>query len=118
MKKIIIAAILISFMFPPFPCSNHLRAQDQVQEVRNLTAVVEKKLEKVKNSDAMNYAQEEMNIIDGYIKETKRLIKEENYQRAYYVISIAMTYFNLINAKTTLNNSKRELKRIKEKLNE
>ncbi len=118
MKKIIITSIIISFIISPLPSKDHLMAQDEVQEVINLTAVVEKRLEKVKNSDATTYAQEEINIIDGYIKETRRLIKAENFKRAYYVISIAMAYFNQISAKTTLNNSKRELKKIKEELNE
>ncbi len=111
-------AIFILLIFTVSLSSRYLSAQDQVREVRNLTTIVEKKLGKIKNSDAVNYAQEEINIIEGYIKETKRLIKEEKYQRAYYVISIAISYFNLVSAKSSLNESKTELNKIKEKLNE
>jgi hypothetical protein len=118
LKKNTITTFLIFLLLMVFQPLSNLSAQEEVQEVKNLTTIVEKKLSKVKQSDVVNYAQEEINIIEGYVKETKRLIKEEKYQRAYYVISIAVSYFSLINAKSSLNESKAALNRIKEKLNE
>lgn len=116
-KKISIAFIIYIFLifFQPL---NYLKAQEEVKEIKNLITIVEMRIEKVKNSDAENFALEEINIIEDYIKETKRLVSEEKYKKAYYVVSIAISYFNLIRAKSFLNESKEKLKRVKENLND
>jgi hypothetical protein len=118
LKKRIGTVILLFSFLTIVQSENYLSAQGEVREVKNLTAIVENKLQKVKSSGAVNFAQEEINIIEGYIKETKRLIKEKEFQKAYYVISIAVSYFNLISAKSSLNEAKEALNRTREKLNE
>lgn len=91
-------------------------AEDQSAEVNSLKMTVEMKLEKLKTSSYQDIARDEIKAIESYLETTGTLVKEEEYEKAYYVISIAMVYFNLIEAKRDFKNSEKELLDIKSKV--
>jgi len=112
-NRIFLSLIIVSFFLYT---SQLLSADEQSEEVNNLKSTVQIKLDKIKNSNFHELAKDEIKAVENYIETTNNLIKEQEYEKAYYMISIAIVYFNLIDAKKELNISEKELNEIKNKL--
>ncbi len=91
-------------------------ADEQLEEVNNLKLTALNKLDKIKSATSIQIIANEIKAIQDLIENSNNLIKEGDYEKASYVISIAMVYFNLIEAKIDYNNSENEIKDIKNKM--
>ena len=115
MKSIKIIVSMI-FLIHIATGSDNLFSDEQSDEVNNLRNTVQMKLDKIKKSESHDYAKNEIQIIEKYMETANNFIKDDDYEKAYYIISTAIVYFNLIDAKKEFINSEKELNEIKNKM--
>lgn len=87
------------------------------EEVNSIISSVEKTLNKIKNSQAIEYASDEISKIESYIKSARKFLNDGEENQAYYEIKIGNAFFKLIDAKKELFNAQKEFEETNKKLN-
>ncbi len=93
-------------------------ASDQLVEVKSLQNIVKIKLNKIKKSVKAADIKDEIGVIENYLKDTEKLVKDEEFEKAYYIISLAISYFNVIEAKIEMNSAEIEFQKLRTELSD
>lgn len=107
MKNIALIIILLSSI----TAISELNARSK-DDVNAIISEVETQIEEYPG-EIDKYASEDIDIIKKHITNSKSLIKSNKVEEAYHEISIAKTYFLLIDSKKELYNSVKELEELK-----